>query len=287
MSEPTWQDASGKKWAKNQEKMDAQLGPLSASAFAALELEGGETVLDVGCGTGQTLLELRERVGPTGRVIGLDISPPMLELARARVTSRGYENVECLLGDASEVRPASKVDAIFSRFGVMFFEDSVKAFRNLLGSLRPHGRISFICWQSLDDNPWATEPMAAVRRIVPDAPLGSMLRAGEPGPFRFGDRALLEHALTSAGFQDVRITPEVHQMVLGGASTLDGALECVFEIGPAARMMGEAAPELRPRFEEALRATLALRLTERGVVYPAALFVVSARAPSGEEIAHP
>lgn len=278
MSENTWQDASGRKWLRNQEKTDAQLGPLSESALAALELREGEIVLDVGCGTGQTLLELRERVGAAGRVVGLDISPPMLEGARARIAESGSNNIECVLDDATTFRSEERFDAIFSRFGVMFFEDGERAFRNLLALLKPHGRISFVCWRALAENPWATEPMAAIHRISPDAPLPSMLREGEPGPFRFGDRALVEKLLSSAGFRDVRITPETRDMVLGGARTLDEALDFALEIGPAARMVGEADPALLPQYRSSLEETLSSRLTSKGVVYPAALFVVTARA---------
>lgn len=279
MSENTWQDESGRKWVKNEEKTDAQLGPLSETALAALELKAGDVVLDVGCGAGQTLFQLRERVGETGRVIGLDISPPMLERARVRAAERGFRNVECLLGDAGTVPPKEPVDALFSRFGVMFFEDSVSAFQNLRSWLKPHGRLSFICWQGLDENLWASEPIAAVRRVIPDAPLPQMLRPEEPGPFRFGDRAFLERTLESAGFEEVRITPERRDMILGGVRTLEEALEFAFEIGPAARMMGEADPALLPEFRRSLRETFSARLAPEGVVYPAAIFVVTARAP--------
>lgn len=280
MSESSWEGASGTKWARNQARTDAQLGPLSDGALRMLELREGDRVLDVGCGTGQTLIQLRELVGQTGRVIGLDISPPMLEGARARIREKGYDNVELLLGDASIERLSAPVDAIFSRFGVMFFDDPVAAFRNLLGALRPSGRLSFICWQPLERNAWALEPMQAVREVAPEAPLPVLLREGEPGPFRFGDDLYVKEVLTSAGFSDVQIDPERKEMVLGGAKTLEEAVEFALEIGPAARMIAEVDPVLIPAVRQNLERVFAQRLTERGVIYEAATYVVTARAPS-------
>ncbi len=280
MSESTWAGASGAKWARNQARTDAQLGPLSDGALRALELREGDRVLDVGCGTGQTLVQLRELVGPKGWVIGLDISPPMLEGARARISGKGYDNVELLLGDASKLQPSAPVDAIFSRFGVMFFDDSVAAFQNLRGALRPSGCLSFVCWQALEWNAWALEPIQAVREVVPDAALPDLLREGEPGPFRFGDERYVEEVVTSAGFSDVQITPERREMILGGARTLEEAVEFALEIGPAARMIADGDSELIPAVRQSLERAFARRLTDRGVIYEAATYVVTARAPS-------
>lgn len=279
MGESSWEEASGRKWARNQERTDAQLGPLSEGALRALALRDGQRVVDVGCGTGQTLVRLRELVGATGQVIGLDISPPMLEGARARIAEKGYENVELLLGDASQQELAAPVDALFSRFGVMFFDDPVAAFRNLRRGLRPGGRLSFICWQPLEHNMWAVEPIRAVREVVPDALLPDLLREGEPGPFRFGNPQYVEEVLTSAGFLDVEIDPERREMVLGGAKKLEEAVEFALEIGPAARMVADTEPHWIPEIRSSLEKTFARRLTERGVIYEAATYVVTARTP--------
>src|SRR5262249_6517301 len=144
-----------------------------------------ERVLDVGCGTGQTSIELARRAGPGGAVTGIDISAPMLARARARAADAGARTVTFLDADAQTHRfdPAS-LDVCFSRFGIMFFAAPDAAFANLRSALRPAGRLAFVCWQSMRDNPWMLVPlMAAAAHITlppPPAP-------DAPGPFSFAD----------------------------------------------------------------------------------------------------
>ena len=100
----SWRDESGQKWARQQERTDAQLGPLGLPAIEALALRPGERVVDVGCGAGQTLLQLAQRVTPDGWVTGLDISEPLLELARQRIATSGQSRIDVVLGDAETAR---------------------------------------------------------------------------------------------------------------------------------------------------------------------------------------
>jgi ubiquinone/menaquinone biosynthesis C-methylase UbiE len=281
MAEPTeknwkesWQDENGQRWVRNQARTDAQLNPLSETAVDALRLSPGESVLDVGCGTGQTLLQLRERVGEKGRVVGLDISPPLLEFARARVA--GFANIELLLGDAAKVLPQGAMDALFSRFGVMFFDEPQSAFRHLRRALRPKGRVSFLCWQGLDKNPWAAIPLAAVKSLFPELPKLAMFEPMQPGPFRFQDPNELGTLLTGAGFAKVEIAPQAHELVLGGTTSLEEATEFTLEIGPAARTLAGASSEQLARAREILLHELGQYLRLEGVVLPAATFLVTA-----------
>jgi len=268
-----WQDESGKRWARNQAKTDAQLGPLGEVALSALQLKSGEAVLDVGCGGGQTLLSIREQVGEAGRVIGLDISSPLLECARPLVAS--YANVELLLGDASKVRPERPVDALFSRFGVMFFEDSLLAFQNLREMLRQGGRFSFLCWQGMEKNAWATVPLDAVRSTLTDAPALEMLEPGGPGPFRFADAEALAGLLSRAGFEKVEVAAHRPELLLGGARTLEEAVDFALEIGPAARLLAGADSETKSRARQALTQAFAPYLKADGVQFSAATYVAT------------
>ena len=113
----------------------------------------GEKVLEVGCGTGAATVPLAEAVGGTGEVVGIDISEPMLAAARERISQSGLRNITLLRADAQvHAFEPNRFDLIASRFGVMFFADPVAAFRNLLGAMRPGGRLCFACWASLEEN---------------------------------------------------------------------------------------------------------------------------------------
>src|SRR5690242_19837843 len=116
-AEYAWQDAAGQRWAALQTRTDAHLGPLGQRVLALVAPARGERVLDVGCGAGQTTLELSELVGPTGSVVGVDISEPLLAAARER--AQGRDNIELRLGNAATERFERAFDLVFSRFGVM------------------------------------------------------------------------------------------------------------------------------------------------------------------------
>jgi len=279
MSAGIFGERAGAAWTLLQEQTDAQLDPFGREAMARLGLERGERVVDVGCGCGQTLLELADLVGPDGRVLGVDISQPMLERARERAAGR--PSVSFSLADAQTYAfaPAS-FDAAFSRFGVMFFDDARAAFANLRRALVAGGRLAFVCWQEIARNPWAERPLRAVLGVLGRDTAPELLRAGNPGPFYFSDPDRVRSILTGAGFTDVAIEPYEHPMNLGAAATLEEALAYSRHIGPAARAMADADPKLRPALDAALTGALAPFASARGVWTDAATFIVTARSPA-------
>ena len=210
-----WNDAGGESWVDGQEQLDLQLAPFGALAIEAAAVQPGEAVLDLGCGCGATTAELAALAGASGRVVGLDVSAPMLGRARERVTGLP---VELLLGDAATYAlvPGS-FDVLFSRFGVMFFDDPPAAFAHLRGVLKPRGRVSMVVWQSLSANPWVTVPVAAVADIVEPPELGS---AGEPGPFSLSDPDGVATMLRGAGFADLELHGHELQVTVGGGLPL-------------------------------------------------------------------
>ena len=219
--------------------LDEQISPLGLAAMERAKISAGERVLDVGCGCGQTTLELAARVGPRGSVTGIDISTPMLERARARAAEQGLSGVRFVNADAQStpLGPAA-FDLVFSRFGVMFFTDPKAAFANLRASLAPDGRVAFVCWQELALNPWIRVPLlAAAQQIALPAPPA----AGAPGPFSFADPGRLRGILTGAGFSEVAIEPLEGELLVGGArARVDEAVEIVLEMGPMAAALREA-----------------------------------------------
>jgi SAM-dependent methyltransferase len=272
-------EKAGEAWARLQDRTDSLIEPLGRVAIDRLGVAAGERIVDVGCGCGQTLLQLADLAGPSGHVLGVDISPPML--ARARERAAGRPTIELALADAQTYAFApGAFDAVFSRFGVMFFDDTRAAFRNLRAAARPGGRLSFVCWQDLAKNPWAARPLEAVMRLLPASALPDLMRPGRPGPFFLSDPARVRAILGDAGWGDVSLEPVEMPLHLGGAGTLDEVVDYSLQIGPAARAMGDAPETLRPALAAALREAFAPFAGARDVFMDGAAFVVVARASS-------
>jgi len=232
----------------------------------------GERVLDVGCGVGQTTLELAERVGPSGSVLGIDISTPMLARARERARAAGLANVRFENADAqTHAFTPESVDLVYSRFGVMFFADPTAAFANLLRALRPGGRLAFVCWQAMTENAWMRESLAAVlKHVAPPPPADPHA----PGPFAFADAARVRGILERAGFRAVRHEAVPGQLSLG--ASLDEAVSFAVEIGPASRLLKEAPEAARAAAVAELRKALEAHVTPKGVDLGYATWIVTA-----------
>jgi len=274
---PLFNDKTGEAWVLLQDRTDSDLDPLGRLAMARLSLAPGARVLDIGCGCGQTLVELAELVGPTGVVQGVDISAPML--ARAASRTAHLPQVRTVLANAEEhALPAASFDAIYSRFGVMFFNDPHRAFANLRQALVPGGQFAFVCWQAASLNDWVTVPLSAVERAVPDQPRSPFLNVGYPGPFSLASRDLLEKLLTETGFSDIGIEPVSTVQHLGGAHTVDEAVDYCLHIGPAARFVNDAPGDRRPELVRVLRDALTPFVGADGASIGGAIFVVTARS---------
>jgi len=268
-----WNEAAGQTWAELQDVLDTQLQPMGAAVQAALALRPGERVVDVGCGCGQTTLALAEAVGSDGLALGVDISEPMLAIARGRIAGRPQVRFEH--ADAqTHTFEAAAFDALHSRFGVMFFEDPSAAFANLRRALKPGGRLAFLCWRTPAENPVMTAPMAAAQPYLPPAepPV-----PGAPGPFAFADPERVRSILASAGFVDVEIKP---QDMPAGGNTLDETLALSMRIGPLGRMLREN-PQVDAKAVVAdVRKVLAAHLDAQGRVFMgSATWIVTARNP--------
>ena len=272
-----WNASAGNTWATMSDRLDKMIGPVGKAAMAALAPASGEKVIDIGCGCGQTTLELARRVGTDGRVRGVDISAPMLGVARTRAAQAGMQQVQFLEADAQVFAfEAGVADAVFSRFGVMFFSDPVAAFANIRTALAPHGRMAFCCWRAMSDNPIMTLPMAAALPLLPEPPAPPDPLA--PGPFAFADRDRLAALLTAAGFHDIRITPYDQGLTSGD---LEETIDTSMRIGPLGRMLNER-PELRESVVDAVRTALAPYQTDTGVYLDSATWIVTARKePAG------
>jgi len=266
-----WNDSAGPSWVAAQEVLDAQLRPLGLAAMKALDPKPGERLLDVGCGAGETSLELARRVGPSGAVLGADISAPLLALARRRAEGAGLANASFKQTDA-QTDGFEPVDGVFSRFGVMFFDDPTAAFLNLRHALKPGGRVVFICWRALAENAWMTVPMMAVAPLLPAPPPAP--QPGAPGPFAFADKDRVHAILEAAGFTHIHIHP--HNEKIGGGD-LDVAARTTLSVGPVAMALREH-PALQDKMVAAVREALKAHQGADGqVLLPSATWIVTER----------
>lgn len=268
-----WNDTAGDKWARFQDRLDRQLEPLGRAAMDALSPQAGERILDIGCGCGQTTLELASRVGPAGAVTGVDISRPMLDAARGRLVTTRPGATQFLEADAQTYAfPPGAYDAVFSRFGVMFFNDPPAAFANIRKALRPGGRLAFVCWRPYADNPWMREPMEAAEPFLPPAEPADPLA---PGPFAFADPERVRAILAGAGFHAIAAQPA--DVMIGG-SDLDQSVELAFNIGPLGRALREN-PGAADKVRDAVRTVLERYVTPDGLRMPSAVWIVTAANP--------
>lgn len=269
-----WNGPGSEMWVTRQRQMDASLAPVSQALFAHAAPAPAERVLDIGCGTGDTVLALAGLVGLEGHVTGLDVSAPMLGLARTRCEGRA--NIALILGDAAAHDfPPGAADLLISRFGVMFFGDPPAAFANMRRGLRAGGRVAFACWQPPAANPWVAIPQRAVMPLVPPAPPAD---PGLPGQFAFGDANHVADILTAAGFEAPHFTPVTIPMSLG--RSLDDAVQRSSEFGATGRLLADQPEEVREAARAVLRETLAAHVQADGTVgLPGRIWLVASRNP--------
>jgi SAM-dependent methyltransferase len=244
-----WNGAGGARWIASQSRRDRMLGEFALAALTVAAPQPGETAIDIGCGCGETSVELAKAVGPGGSVLAADVSAAILAEAEARLAP--YPNARAVLADAAvyPFEPAS-ADLLFSRFGVMFFGDPVAAFKNLKRALKPGGRMVFACWRPPQENPWMTAPLDTVYTIVPRPPKPD---PDAPGPFAFGDRERVTRILTEAGFAPPTFTTFDPIVDVSGGSGADGAVETAMEFGPTSRALADQSDAVKAEVAGALK----------------------------------
>ena len=258
-------------WAEVRELLELQLAPLGRRALAGLAPQPGERILDIGCGGGETALDLVRAVAPNGTVVGIDLSAAVLTFAQS--AAEGCQRLQFVQADAQvyPFEPASFA-AAFSRFGVMFFADPTVAFINIRRSLKLGGRLAFVCWRALKENPLDILPLRAASAYLPPQP------PHDPdafGPFAFADPDRVRRILENAGFGEIEITAHDEQV---GSGDLDAMLAVCSRVGALGKILREN-PELRAATLPAVRSALAAHDGPDGVRLNAATWVVTARAP--------
>lgn len=270
-----WNSEVGQRWVTMQERIDAVFAPVLAATIALAGPRPGEQVLDVGCGCGASLLELARHVAPGGRVLGVDVSKAMLDLAEARIAAANVVNASVTLADAAvHAFAPARFDLMFSRFGVMFFDDPPVAFGNIAIALRPGARIAFACWRPMAENSWFHVPFNAALPFLPPQPPADPTA---PGPFAFADPNRVRAILISAGFSGIEIEAHDTPVRLAERGDIARAADFVVQMGPLGRAIREADPALKAPITEAVLTALGRYDSPDGVVLGGGIWLVTAR----------
>lgn len=266
-----WNGHVGQRFVESQDKIDISVRPVTEALMRQAAARPGEAGLDIGCGAAPTTAALAEAVGEHGRVVGVDVSKPLLELGRQRHARFG-QRVTLIEADASVYPFEPEFDVGVSRFGVMFFDAPEAAFANIHRAFKPGGRLVFACWQAPDKNPWMAEFHRAAAPFLP--PLEERPPPEAPGPFAFADGPRVLRILQQAGFQDVVLMPFDFGFFLGASA--EEATEQAMRMGPPA--LAGADDATRAKVHKAMLAKAQELRTPQGVMPPAAVWLVAAHA---------
>jgi SAM-dependent methyltransferase len=267
-----WNGPTGQKWAKHQTDMDRNMTDIAVAVMALADPKPGERVLDIGCGNGSTSLMLAEAVGPSGDVMGVDVSQPMLAIARGRINA---PNIRFIEADAAAYSFSADRDLIFSRFGVMFFVEPVAAFANIHKAAAKGARLAFMCWRPVEENEWAMVPYLAAKPFLPEQ---KQVDPNAPGPFAFADRERTRGILAEAGFRDIAIEAFNGHMRLGN-SPEHAAMQLTSLMGPTSRALKNVDEATRAKAQKAIAKDMAAFQGSAAEIAPGtACWLVNARA---------
>jgi ubiquinone/menaquinone biosynthesis C-methylase UbiE len=268
-----WNGDSGRRWVAGADRRDAVLAPIADLIGHHADIRPGESVLDIGCGCGATTIAAATATGPGGAVTGLDLSAPMLNLARHRAAQAGLRHLRFIQGDAQTESIGQTVDIAISRFGTMFFADPAAAFGNIARHLRPGGRLCITTWQPLASNEWLVVPGAALLEY------GTLPATGPDAPSMFAQSNpdSVHTVLAAAGFTNINLDRQTLTLRFG--TTIEEAVAYLADSGPGRAVLDTIPDNQRPAALDAVRTALAGHTDKRGVHLSAAIWIITGRLP--------
>jgi ubiquinone/menaquinone biosynthesis C-methylase UbiE len=271
-----WNSPGARAWADQHERMDRALAPLLEALIAVAAPQPGERVLDIGCASGTTVLELASRVGAGGYVLGVDIAERSVARAQQRIAAAGFRHAEVIVADAAtHAFPNASFDLLCSRLGIMFFSDPIAAFTNIRRAMKPAGCVAIACFRAPAESPFPSTLASTVQHLLPPIPA---LGPEEPGPFSWADPSRVHRILEGAGFSEVSLTPVNPIICLAPPGGAAEAADFAMVFGPLTRVLTERSAAEREVVRATLQAFFATHDGPAGVTLPAANWLVQARA---------
>jgi SAM-dependent methyltransferase len=269
-----WNGVAGRAWVETQDLLSRIFKPFENLLVEAVRAESASRVLDVGCGTGSTTLAVARLLGAKGCCAGIDISDPMIAAARLRAQQeRAPASFLRANAEIHAFEPAS-FDMIISRFGVMFFDDPVRAFANLRRAATENAYIRFIAWRTAEENSFMTTAERAAAPLLPDLP---PRRPDAPGQFAFGDSRRVHRILEESGWAEIDIQP-----IDVGCSLPEADLtEYLTRLGPVGLALQNVDEWTRTQVIQTVRPAFDSYVQGSKVRFTAACWLVSARASPG------
>lgn len=266
-----WSGAAGEAWVAMQDVIDGLFAPIDALLGDFVATAAPRRILDVGCGTGGTTVAVAKRLDGAATCLGVDISEAMVAAARARAAREQVDATFVTADAETHAFESSSVDAIVSRFGVMFFADPVAALANLRRAAAPGAPLRFVVWRSAAENPFMTAAELAAAPLLPELPIR---RDDEPGQFGFADRDRVATLLERAGWGDVEILPFDAPCTMPDAALVP----YVNHLGPVGRALAHADDALRARVMEVVLPAFEPHRRGAEIHFTAACWAMGARA---------
>ena len=229
-----WNEGIGRKWVEEDDSMNERLSILTKELFLRSNIKRDDKILDIGCGGGQTTFEASEMVGKNGYVVGADISKILLDLAESKYANT--KNLEFKYCDVQNYEfKVNSFSKVISRFGVMFFENPIEAFKNIYNSIQEGGSLNFVCWTNVMENEFFTDPTnIIIKHINKEFP--EITRA--PGPLAFSEADYVKEILMSSKFKNVKVEKVYSSISTNDSAEKDGAL--LLKLGLGGRLLADA-----------------------------------------------
>ncbi len=273
-----WNEILVPKWNRFRHILSGNGAVHSEMAYDHFQIQPGDKVLDIGCGYGETCLEIGKIVGPEGEVLGLDCTEAFLEIAKKERDEAGISNVEFVLGDAQTYElPENYYDVVYSRFGVMFFQNIVYALKNAYRTLKPGGKLCMIVWRTIDDNPcWGMAKDIALKHLPPP---GDNAQTCGPGPFSLAYEETTRAMMNAAGFEKIELFERNDALIPVGTS-MEEAIDFQILVGPSGEIIREAAElgqEKLPDIIRDMKNSMKPHEKDNGVYLPSSTWFIMAR----------